>query len=99
MSVYHTMTVERLLLGVVVFWSNFILTQITLRCPSAVYLQVPVVSVTEMLPSLFLDSVLLPGCVWSLCQHHAALGIALFFVPLLVLSILQMYISVLNLSF
>lgn len=93
------MTVERLLLGVVVFWSNFILTQITLRCPSAVYLQVPVVSVTEMLPSLFLDSALLPGCVWSLCQHHAASGIALFFVPLLVLSILQMYISVLNLSF
>lgn len=71
-SMYHTLPVERLLLGVVVFWSNFILTQITLLLSQCCLFTGPC---CIMLLSPLLESVLLPGCVWSLCQHHAASGI------------------------
>lgn len=76
-SVYHTLAVERLLLGVAVFWSNFIVTQITLLLSQC--------CLFTGLCCLTLSFYL------AVSGHCAALGIALLFVPLLVLTFLNVH--------
>lgn len=71
LCVHHLLVVQRLPLGVVVFGSNFIFTQITLQLSSAIYLEVPVCT-NDCNATFTLNWTLRPFTWLSLSGHCAS---------------------------